>query len=175
MSELKACPFCGGKAKLSAHPGWVKEVHYRELWTVICTNCTAEHTMHMTCHEDAAARWNRRPLEDALNKRIAELERTVDDLRGELEQSDKVADKMRIAELEAENAKLRAALGGLLQLDTSYPLSIILEKLSAAAESLLNRYGYDGHGWELIYYAIEHSKIIHAKIEAAHEALKGGE
>lgn len=108
--KLKPCPLCGGDAKLESHPGWIKSVHYQELWTVSCTKCTLENTMHLTCPEDAIYRWNRRPLEDALSKRIAELERTVDDLRGELAQSDKVADKMRIAELEAERDKYKNAL-----------------------------------------------------------------
>jgi len=51
--------------------------------------------------------WNRRPIEDAQAARIAELERTVDDLRGELAQSDRAADKTRIAELEAALRQIR--------------------------------------------------------------------
>lgn len=45
-----------------------------------------------------------------MSKRVAELERTVDDLRGELAQSDRASDVTRIAELEAERDKLKKAL-----------------------------------------------------------------
>lgn len=56
MSEWKACPFCGNKDILS-WAGW------RE-----CRQC------HCQMHPDE---WNTRPLEDALNKRIAELEERI--------------------------------------------------------------------------------------------------
>ena len=61
MSELKPCPFCGG-TKICTEKGI--NLNY-------CDNCSAESNVE---------RWNARPIEDALNKRIAELEALVDEL-----------------------------------------------------------------------------------------------
>ena len=54
MSELKPCPFCGGEAELC----------YSEVDT-FCRKCNVMQETEL---------WNTRPIEDALNKRIAELE-----------------------------------------------------------------------------------------------------
>ena len=53
--RLKPCPFCGG-AKICTE----KSINLN-----YCDNCSAESNVE---------RWNARPIEDALNKRIAELE-----------------------------------------------------------------------------------------------------
>ena len=55
MSELKRCPFCGG-TKICTEKGI--NLNY-------CDNCSAESNVE---------HWNARPIEDALNARIAELE-----------------------------------------------------------------------------------------------------
>lgn len=55
MSELKPCPFCGG-TKICTEKGI--NLNY-------CDNCSAESNVE---------HWNNRPIEDALNRRIAELE-----------------------------------------------------------------------------------------------------
>ena len=55
MSELKPCPFCGG-TKICTEKGI--NLNY-------CDNCSAESNIE---------HWNTRPIEDALNARIAELE-----------------------------------------------------------------------------------------------------
>jgi len=55
MSELKPCPFCGG-TKICTEKGI--NLNY-------CDNCSAESNVE---------HWNTRPIEDALNARIAELE-----------------------------------------------------------------------------------------------------
>jgi len=54
MSELKPCPFCGGEAELC----------YSEVDT-FCRKCNVMQETEL---------WNTRPIEDALRKRIAELE-----------------------------------------------------------------------------------------------------
>ena len=55
MSELKPCPFCGG-TKICTEKGI--NLNY-------CDNCSAESNVE---------HWNTRPIEDALQARIAELE-----------------------------------------------------------------------------------------------------
>ena len=59
MSELKPCPFCGG-TKICTEKGI--NLNY-------CDNCSAESNVE---------HWNNRPIEDALNARIAELEAEID-------------------------------------------------------------------------------------------------
>ena len=61
MSEIKPCPFCGG-TKICTEKGI--NLNY-------CDNCSAESNVE---------HWNTRPIEDALNKRIAELEAEIDQL-----------------------------------------------------------------------------------------------
>ena len=61
MSELKPCPFCGS-ADIRTEPGI--NLNY-------CDKCSAEANIE---------HWNTRPIEDALNKRIAELEGFIDRL-----------------------------------------------------------------------------------------------
>lgn len=60
--ELRPCPFCGG-TKICTEKGI--NLNY-------CDNCSAESNVE---------HWNNRPIEDALNARIAELEALVDELK----------------------------------------------------------------------------------------------
>ena len=96
MSELKPCPFCGS-ADIRTEPGI--NLNY-------CDKCSAEANIE---------HWNTRPIEDALNARIAELELRLDvyngnmydvvvDENAKLEAQVVIANK-RIAELEAENER----------------------------------------------------------------------
>ena len=59
--ELRPCPFCGG-TKICTEKGI--NLNY-------CDNCSAESNVE---------HWNTRPIEDALNKRIAELEAEIERL-----------------------------------------------------------------------------------------------
>ena len=59
--ELRPCPFCGG-TKICTEKGI--NLNY-------CDNCSAESNIE---------HWNTRPIEDALNARIAELEAEIDQL-----------------------------------------------------------------------------------------------
>ncbi len=118
MSELKPCPFCGGEASIE------NDGLYR--W-VECLNskCEASARVFMFINDVGnadyivAQNWNTRPIEDALNARIAELEAENDRLQdgwfrdeticpdGSLRP--KVSDLLnRIAELEAEIDQLTA-------------------------------------------------------------------
>ena len=58
MTEnLKRCPFCGGKAKLTdltkAPESWVE-----------CTECGARTRFFSNSEEDAVSAWNARPIDD---------------------------------------------------------------------------------------------------------------
>lgn len=64
MSELKPCPFCGKKP----NPNWTDESY------IECTNRKCS----VYGYGMSTGDWNTRPIEDALNKRIAELERDFD-------------------------------------------------------------------------------------------------
>ena len=65
MSELKLCPFCGS-ADIRTEPGI--NLNY-------CDKCSAEANIE---------HWNTRPIEDALNKRIAELRDVIGDYRNDV-------------------------------------------------------------------------------------------
>jgi hypothetical protein len=104
MSELKPCPFCGGRHIETAE----------NLDLVYCFDCGAE------MHTDLGGGWNTRPIEDALNKRIAELEAENEEMKKrvtELAWTDRPTVlfdlKARIAELEAAQRDLREYIEGL--------------------------------------------------------------
>jgi hypothetical protein len=99
MSELKECPFCGIKQLTDEE---AEETVAYTGQTRVCDNCGA-----------TAKDWNTRPLEDALQARIAELKKAymkaedeLDDLLLEREiETAKL--KVQIAELEAEVEELK--------------------------------------------------------------------
>jgi len=88
MSELKPCPFCGTLPQANA---WIfrgiSETRY------FCPNQECPLSVRTVTLEE----WNTRPIEDALNARIAELELRLDVYNGNM--YDVVVD---------ENAKLEA-------------------------------------------------------------------
>ena len=89
--ELRPCPFCGG-TKICTEKGI--NLNY-------CDNCSAESNVE---------HWNTRPIEDALNARIAELEKDLSNKEIEYTDlwDDALALQARIAELEAEIYQLTA-------------------------------------------------------------------
>ena len=71
MSELKPCPFCGSS---NTTLDYYEISCPQELGTiVVCNDCGASAT--------SIVDWNTRPIEDALNARIAELEAENDRLQ----------------------------------------------------------------------------------------------
>lgn len=58
--ELRACPFCGGKAEAIQHAP--------RRWTIQCENddCAVSQEMGHFTEEEAAAAWNRRPAPSAI-------------------------------------------------------------------------------------------------------------
>ena len=65
--ELKPCPFCGETRLTIEDNQQVQDVH------VLCKDCGAK-TSFDGIRYDVAGRWNVRPVENALQKRIEELE-----------------------------------------------------------------------------------------------------
>lgn len=99
--ELKPCPFCGTLPQANA---WIfrgiSETRY------FCPNQECPLSVRTVTLEE----WNTRPIEDALNARIAELELRLDVYNGNM--YDVVVDELdkanaRIAELEAAQRDLR--------------------------------------------------------------------
>ena len=87
--ELRPCPFCGG--------------------TNICTEKSINLNYCDSCSAEAnIEHWNTRPIEDALQSRIAELEKDLSNKEIEYTDlwDDALALQARIAELEAENEKI---------------------------------------------------------------------
>ena len=74
MSEIKPCPFCGSEAITTTFI----DLDDFEYMPIEVNDCDAE----VTCENERCINgwylspkaWNARPIEDALNKRIAELE-----------------------------------------------------------------------------------------------------
>ncbi len=69
MSELKPCPFCGGKGHIYRNysaGGIGIDGHF-----IMCENCRAESPFDLS-ESDTGKSWNTRPIEDALR---AELEK----------------------------------------------------------------------------------------------------
>lgn len=57
MTELKRCPFCGGKVvEFSIHNFWPDEKTYG----VKCYKCGSQSNQFYDSEEEAAAAWNRR-------------------------------------------------------------------------------------------------------------------
>lgn len=65
--ELKPCPFCGETSLTIEDNQMVQDVH------VLCKDCGAK-TSFDGIRYSVASRWNVRPVEDALKRRIKELE-----------------------------------------------------------------------------------------------------
>lgn len=77
--ELKPCPFCGETRLTIEDKQKVRDVH------VLCNDCGAK-TSFDGIRYDVAGRWNGRPIEDVLQKRIEELEAENRRLRKTLEE-----------------------------------------------------------------------------------------
>lgn len=78
-NELKPCPFCGETRLTIEDNQKVRDVH------VLCKDCGAK-TSFDGIRYDVAGRWNGRPIEDVLQKRIEELEAENRRLRKTLEE-----------------------------------------------------------------------------------------
>lgn len=107
MDELKACPFCGSS---NTTLDYYEISCPQELGTiVVCNDCGAS--------AKSIVDWNTRPIEDALNARIAELDILQDrydalekDYADVCQKRLEAADvfSRQIIELESKNAKLEA-------------------------------------------------------------------
>lgn len=112
MSELKPCPFCGEMPKVN---DWtLKGIFDKDVIDKRCFCENGECPVYLS-KTIAIDDWNTRPIEDALNKRVAELSQAVGlittlkptmlmDTEHPLDMAKEVAEYVtaRIAELEAE-------------------------------------------------------------------------
>lgn len=64
-TELKPCPFCGGKPNLRSYSK-------SRNWIVFCSKCETE-TQVYESEQKAVKAWNSRPIEDAQDKEITRL------------------------------------------------------------------------------------------------------
>ena len=96
--ELRPCPFCKSN---NTTLDYYEISGPQELGTiVVCNDCGAS--------AKSIVDWNTRPIEDALQSRIAELEKDLSNKEIEYTDlwDDALALQARIAELEAENEKI---------------------------------------------------------------------
>ena len=76
MSEiLRPCPFCGESVELD-----YSELPNRKHWFITCECCGMMYQSSISQRKYVKVDWNNRPIEDALNKRIAELEAEIERL-----------------------------------------------------------------------------------------------
>jgi len=140
--ELRPCPFCGG-TKICTEKGI--NLNY-------CDNCSAESNVE---------HWNNRPIEDALNARIAELEAEIAKLKAEIEQradhesylSQEFANtyyekNARIAELEADKERLNSCESALISMVNQF-------FYSKAGENIF-RHSFMSAEEEAATYLVEH-------------------
>lgn len=114
MSDLKPCPFCGSSATYRVNQG-------REYATCSNQNC-------WMCIDVPTKFWNRRPIEDSLRARIAELEAMQ---KKAVEQSEYIQShgltEFEVAGLRAENERLKTVIRQLsLLCDGKHDYDILL-------------------------------------------------
>jgi len=82
--ELKPCPFCGSEAIIKTNTGNIKTAYW--FW-VECKNDECDHLdmCPRKTQEQAESDWNTRPIEDAMQARIAELEAELNEYKTELD------------------------------------------------------------------------------------------
>ena len=98
MSELKPCPFCGSEVQDDPHTG---EKYPRKSpmggWIIHCECCGASLSQFRKSGKGEIS-WNTRPIEDALNKRIAELEAHIAALKAKKRQQAVIASLIRVGD-----------------------------------------------------------------------------
>jgi len=72
MSELKPCPFCGSEVQDDERGEKYPKKSPMGGWIIHCECCGASLSQFRKSGKDEIS-WNTRPIEDVLNKRIAEL------------------------------------------------------------------------------------------------------
>jgi len=80
MSELKPCPFCGSEVQDDERGEKYPKKSPMGGWIIHCECCGASLSQFRKSGKDEIS-WNTRPIEDVLNKRIAELEKDNDEFR----------------------------------------------------------------------------------------------
>lgn len=73
MTDMKPCPFCGGKPELGSYSRFGN-------WIVVCSKCEAETQIYET-EQEAIEAWNTRQVEDELNKEIKRLREALESIK----------------------------------------------------------------------------------------------
>jgi len=76
--ELRPCPFCGETVSLD-----YSELPNKKHWYITCDCCGMMYQAVVCQRKDTKTDWNNRPIEDALNARIAQLEAELATLKSE--------------------------------------------------------------------------------------------
>ena len=109
MSELKPCPFCGGEAQVNT---WT--MHGITESRCFCSNSDCPNSVRTVAFEQ----WNNRPIEDALEARIAELEESDKHWAGNVKVCMQLIERYEsdIAENDALQARAEKAEARLIEL-----------------------------------------------------------
>lgn len=76
-NELEPCPFCGASVTLENNQS-LKNPDSDTLYWIECSKCMAFDFESYTSANRCISVWNTRPIEDALQSRIAELEQQLE-------------------------------------------------------------------------------------------------
>lgn len=88
VEALKPCPFCGGTSSLVAHDGRTTSKHYTaHVW---CGNCEVSQDIcwgntQENASGNAIKNWNMRPMEEQLQRELADKQRENQRLRETLQ------------------------------------------------------------------------------------------
>lgn len=173
--KIKPCPYCGATEEdlpgvEYGHRKTTDSSHVK--YFVKCLSCSAEVVQDRL--DKAVGMWNNRETEKkiepsaesksgglegvpAVNFTGDQMERMYKALRGEGGPSTTSNEERKMGE--------DSSIGGLPgDMDNSWPTLHVLMKLTEAAEILLHRIDYDGHGWEQIEHCIQRSKNIQKRV-----------
>ena len=111
MINLKPCPFCGAEVQDDERGEKYPRKSPMGGWIIHCECCGASLSQFRKSGKGEIS-WNTRPIEDALQSRIAELEKDLSNKEIEYTDlwDDALALQARIAELEEENERLAQLL-----------------------------------------------------------------
>lgn len=122
--ELKPCPFCKG-SRISLYVAYrTRALTKSPVYYARCCDCKA-HSKKYTYKEDVIKAWNNRPIEDELNRQIAELKSDKEDALyiAREQENFHVSANMKLSDAQMELEQLRAETERLRAVMTPRPIS----------------------------------------------------